>query len=77
LPTSGASTGGLRCNNDVLYFDTLNTPLGVTHGGGSWAYALMCGPLISRGAGGPGLGDLGNNATGQILSTDLAGGTLW
>ena len=54
------------CND--LYLDPNDSPLQVVQGGTGQANVLMLGPWVAS--------DLGNGATGKVLSTDLTGATM-
>jgi hypothetical protein len=53
------------CGNDQFYLPALNSPLQIPQGGFGHAFLIMAGPWV-----GP---DLGENATGKIVSTTLPG----
>jgi hypothetical protein len=55
------------CGNDQFYLPAYNSPLTVTQGSSGFAFLIMAGPWV-----GP---DLGENATGTIVGTNLPRGS--
>ena len=51
------------CANDQFYLPTYNSPLTVTQGSSGFSFLIMAGPWVGT--------DLGENATGTIVGTDL------
>jgi hypothetical protein len=55
------------CANDQFYLPAYNSPLTVTQGSSGFAFLIMAGPWVGA--------DLGENATGTIVATNLPPGS--